>query len=231
MYIQTRSRPGDRTSRKGFCEGYDVGRLHVARLMKRMGVEAIYRRPNTSKPAPGHTIFPYLLRKLPVTRPNQVWAMDITYINGAGLRLSCGRRRPVQPEGSGMEVIDYAGNGVLSRGGRGGSCPIRQARDLQPRSGLPIHQHRLHRLLKNEIKISMDGKGAWPDNVFVERLWRTIKYEEVYLRAYASVPEARASIGPYIDGFYNTRRPPSSLDRGTPDEAYFTALQPTPVAA
>jgi len=86
-------------------------------------------------------------------------------------------------------------------------------------------------LLKNEIKISMDGKGAWRDNVFVERLWRTIKSEEVYLRAYASVPEAWASIGRYIDGFYNARRPHSSLDRRTPDEAYFAALQPIPVAA
>jgi putative transposase len=87
------------------------------------------------------------------------------------------------------------------------------------------------KLLKNEIKISMDGKGAWRDNIFVERLCRTIKYEEVYLRAYASVPEARASIGRYIDAFYNARRPHSSLDRRTPDEAYFTALQPIPVAA
>jgi putative transposase len=86
-------------------------------------------------------------------------------------------------------------------------------------------------LLKNEIKISMDGKGAWRDNIFVERLWRTIKYEEVYLRAYASVPEARASIGRYIDGFYNARRPHSRLHRRTPDEAYFTALQPIAVAA
>jgi hypothetical protein len=86
-------------------------------------------------------------------------------------------------------------------------------------------------LLKNEIKISMDGKGAWRDNIFVERLWRTIKYEEVYLRAYASVAEARASIGRYIDTFYNARRPHSSLDRRTPDEAYFTALQPIPAAA
>jgi putative transposase len=86
-------------------------------------------------------------------------------------------------------------------------------------------------LLKNDIKISMDGKGAWRDNVFVERLWRTIKYEEVYLRAYSNVPEARASIGRYIDGFYNVRRPHSSLDRRTPDDAYFTAQQPIPVAA
>jgi len=86
-------------------------------------------------------------------------------------------------------------------------------------------------LLENEIKISMDGKGAWRDNIFVERLWRTIKYEEVYLRAYANVPEARASIGRYIEAFYNSRRPHSSLDRRTPDEAYFTALQLIPVAA
>jgi putative transposase len=86
-------------------------------------------------------------------------------------------------------------------------------------------------LMKNEIKISMDGKGAWRDNVFVERLWRTIKYEEVYLRAYANVPEARASIARYIDGFYNAIRPHSSLDRQTPDEAYFNGLQPIQVAA
>ena len=83
----------------------------------------------------------------------------------------------------------------------------------------------------HEIAISMDGKGAWRDNVFVERLWRTIKYEEVYLRAYASVPEARASLGRYIDGFYNTRRPHSRLDGQTPDEAYFTALPSIPMAA
>ena len=79
-------------------------------------------------------------------------------------------------------------------------------------------------LLENEIKISMDGKSAWRDNIFIERLWRTIKYEEVYLRAYANVPEARTSIGRYIDGFYNARRLHSSLDRRTPDEAYFTSL-------
>jgi putative transposase len=86
-------------------------------------------------------------------------------------------------------------------------------------------------LKKHEIAISMDGKGAWRDNVFVERLWRTIKYEEVYLRAYASVPEARASLGRYIDHFYNARRPHSSLDRQTPDEAYFNALSSIPMAA
>ena len=154
------------------------------------------------------------------------------YPNGAGLRLSCGRRRPVQPEGSGMEVIDYAGNGVLSRGGRGALARYGKPEIFNTDQGSQFTSIAFTGLLlKNEIKISMDGKGAWRDNVFVERLWRTIKYEEVYLRAYASVPEARASIGRYIDGFYNTRRPHSSLDRRTPDEAYFAALQPIPVAA
>ena len=214
-------------------EGYDVGRLHVATLMKRMGIEAIYRRPNTSKPAPGHTIFPYLLRKLSVTRPNQVWGMDITYI----------------PMARGFvylaAVVDWFSRKVLT---------WKLSITLETEFCLEAVEEALARygkpeifntdqgsqftciaftglLLKNEIKISMDGKGAWRDNVFVERLWRTIKYEEVYLRAYASVPEARASIGRYIDGFYNARRPHSSLDRRTPDEAYFTALQPIAVAA
>ena len=209
-----------------------VGAAHRHRS-KRMGIEAIYRLPNTSKPAPGHTIFPYLLRKLPVTRPESGLGDGYhVYPLGAGLRLSCGRRRLVQLEGSGMEVIDYTGNGVLSGGGRGGSCPIWQAGDFKTDQGSQFSSIAFTGLLfKNEIKISMDGKGAWRDNIFVERLWRTIKYEEVYLRAYANVPEARASIGRYIDGFYKAKRPHSSLDRRTPDEAYFTALQPIAVAA
>ena len=165
-------------------------------------------------------IFPYLLRKLTVTRPKQVWAMDITYIPMAGLRLSCGRRRLLQPEGSGMEIIDYAGNGVLSRGGRGGSCPLWQARDFQHRSGLPVHQHRLHRPAAQERDQDQHG---WERCLARQHLRRapvagTIKYEEVYLRAYASVQEARASIGRYIDTFYNATRPHSTLDRRTPDE-------------
>ncbi|MGH7262062.1 MAG: IS3 family transposase [Nitrospiraceae bacterium] len=214
-------------------EGYDVGRLHVATLMKRMGIEAIYRRPNTSKPAPGHTIFPYLLRKLPVTRPNQVWAMDITYIPMARgfvylaavvdwfSRKVLAWKLSITLE---TEFCLAAVEEALARYGKPEIFNTDQGSQFTSIAFTGL-------LRKNEIKISMDGKGAWRDNVFVERLWRTIKYEEVYLRAYASVPEARASIGRYVDGFYNARRPHSSLDSRTPDEAYFTALQPIPVAA
>jgi len=214
-------------------EGYKIGRLHVTTLMKRMGIEALYRRPNTSKPAPGHTIFPYLLRKLPVTRPNQVWATDITYIPMArgfvylaavidwfSRKVLAWRLSITLDATFCIEAVEEA----IARYGKPDIFNTDQGSQFTSIAFTGL-------LMKNEIKISMDGKGAWRDNVFVERLWRTIKYEEVYLRAYASVPEARASIGRYIDGFYNVRRPHSSLDRQTPDEAYFKALQPIPVAA
>jgi len=214
-------------------EGYDVGRLHVSTLMKRMGLEAIYRRPKTSKPASGHTIYPYLLRQLPVTRPNQVWAMDITYIPMArgfvylaavvdwlSRKILAWRLSITLDTLFCIEAVEEA----LARHGAPDIFNTDQGSQFTSVDFTSL-------LLKHEIKISMDGKGAWRDNVFVERLWRTIKYEEVYLRAYASVPEARASIGKYIDDFYNTKRPHSSLDRQTPDEAYFNALQPIPVAA
>ena len=214
-------------------EGYKTGRLHVATLMKRMGIEALYRRPNTSKPAPGHTIFPYLLRKLAVTRPNQVWATDITYIPMArgfvylaavldwfSRKVLAWRVSITLDAAFCIEAVEEA----LARYGKPEIFNTDQGSQFTSIAFTSL-------LMKNGIKISMDGKGAWRDNVFVERLWRTIKYEEVYLRAYANVPEARASIGRYIDGFYNVRRPHSSLDRQTPDEAYFNALQPIPVAA
>jgi putative transposase len=214
-------------------EGYRIGRRHVATLMKRMGIEALYRRPNTSKPAPGHTVFPYLLRKLPVTRPNQVWATDITYIPMArgfvylaavvdwfSRKVLAWRLSITLDAVFCIEAVEEA----IARYGRPEIFNSDQGSQFTSTAFTGL-------LMKNQIKISMDGKGAWRDNVFVERLWRTIKYEEVYLRAYASVPEARASIGRYIDGFYNVRRPHSSLDRQTPDEAYFNALQPIPVAA
>jgi putative transposase len=214
-------------------ENFDIGRLHVATLMKRMGIEAIYRRPNTSKPAPGHKIYPYLLRKLPITRPNQVWAMDITYI----------------PMARGFvylaAVVDWFSRKVLAWKlsiTLDTTFCIEAVEEALTKHGKPeifnsdqgsqFTSVAFTDLLKShDIAISMDGKGAWRDNVFVERLWRTIKYEEVYLRAYASVSEARASIGRYIDRFYNTRRPHSSLDRKTPDEAYFNALPAIPMAA
>lgn len=207
------------------AEGFTVGRLHVATLMKRMGIEALYRKPNTSKPAPGHRIYPYLLRKLPITRPNQVWAMDITYIPMArgfvylaavidwfSRRVLAWRLSITLEAAFCIEAVEEA----IARYG----CPEIFNTD----QGSQFTSHDFTSVLhKNEIAISMDGKGAWRDNVFVERLWRTLKYEEVYLRAYDSVAEARSSIGQYLT-FYNGRRPHSSLDRRTPDQAYFNPL-------
>jgi putative transposase len=207
------------------AEGFRVGRLHVATLMKRMGLEAIYRKPNTSKPAPGHKIYPYLLRKLPVTRPNQVWAMDLTYIPMArgfvyfaavvdwfSRRVLAWRLSITMEAAFCIEALEEA----LVRYGRPEIFNTDQGSQFTSHDFTSV-------LSKNSIAISMDGKGAWRDNVFVERLWRSIKYEEVYLKAYDSVSEARASIGRYLT-FYNGQRPHSSLGRRTPDQAYFTQL-------
>jgi putative transposase len=213
-------------------EGYKVGRLHVGTLMKRMDIEAIYRRPNTSKPAPGHKIYPYLLRQMPVTRSNQVWAMDITYIPMARgfvylaavvdwftRRVLAWRLSITLETGFCIEAVEEA----LARYGKPDIFNTDQGSQFTSNDFIKV-------LEDADILISMDGKGAWRDNVFVERLWRTIKYEEVYLHAYNSVPEARAAIGKYLI-FYNTKRPHSSLDGQTPDQAYFNELRPIPVAA
>jgi putative transposase len=206
-------------------EGVAIGRQRVATMMKRMGIEAIYRRPNTSKPAPGHKIYPYLLRCVAIERPNQVWAMDITYIPMArgfvylaavvdwfSRRVLAWRVSITMEVEFCLEAVEEA----LARHGRPEIFNTDQGGQFtgQDFTGL---------LLDNAIAISMDGKGAWRDNVFVERLWRSVKYEEVYLRAYDSVSAARASIGRYLD-FYNRKRPHSSLDARTPDRAYFEHL-------
>jgi putative transposase len=206
-------------------EGYKIGRRHVKTLMKRMGIEALYRRPRTTKPAPGHTIYPYLLRGMEVTRPNQVWAMDITYIPMArgfvylavvldwfSRRVLSWRLSITMEAAFCVETLEDA----LSRHGKPDIFNTDQGSQFTGATFTGV-------LIKNGIAISMDGKGAWRDNVFVERLWRSIKYEEVYLHAYDSVGEARTSIGRYLD-FYNGRRPHSTLDGATPDHAYFTSL-------
>ena len=207
------------------AEGFTIGRRHVSTLMKRMGLEALYRKPNTSKPAPGHKIYPYLLRELPVTRPDQVWAMDLTYIPMArgfvylaavvdwfSRRVLSWRLSITLEAAFCIEALEEA----IARHGRPEIVNTDQGSQFTSRDFTSV-------LLTNGIAISMDGKGAWRDNVFVERLWRSIKYEEVYLKAYDSVSEARSSIGRYL-AFYNGRRPHSSLDRRTPDQAYFTPL-------
>jgi putative transposase len=206
-------------------EGVAIGRQRVATMMRRMGITALYRRPNTSKPAPGHKIYPYLLRSVAVERPNQVWAMDITYIPMArgfvylaavvdwfSRRVLAWRVSITMEVAFCLEAVEEA----LARHGRPLIFNTDQGSQFtgQDFTGL---------LLDNAIAISMDGRGAWRDNVFVERLWRSVKYEEVYLRAYDSVAEARASIGRYLD-FYNRKRPHSSLDARTPDHAYFSHL-------
>jgi putative transposase len=213
-------------------EGIIVGRLHVSTLMKRMGIEAIYRKPNTSKPAPGHKVYPYLLRKLAVTRANQVWAMDITYIPMArgfvylAAVVDWFSRRVLSWRVSISMDVSFCIEAVEEALGRYGRPEIFNTDQGSQFTSVAFTRV----LLDSSIAISMDGRGSWRDNVFVERLWRSIKYEEVYLRAYDTVSDARASIGRYL-AFYNGRRPHSSLDRQTPDAAYFNALLPIPVAA
>ncbi len=212
-------------------EGFDVGRKHVATLMRKMGIEALYRRPNTSRRHPEHPVYPYLLKNLAVTRSNQVWAMDITYI----------------PMARGFvylaAVVDWHSRKVLAHRVsitmETGFC-IEAVEEAIQRYGIPdifntdqgaqFTSSTFTGMLKQHgIRISMDGKGAWRDNVFVERLWKSVKYEEVYLKAYESVSQARDGLVRYFE-FYNRRRPHSSLDRMTPEQFYFKSL-PQPKAA
>ena len=207
------------------AEGIKIGRRHVKTLMKRMGIEALYRRPRTTKPEPGHKIYPYLLRGIEITRPNQVWAMDITYIPMArgfvylAVVLDWFSRRVLSWRVSITMEASFCVEALQEALARHGKPEIFNTDQGSQFTGEAFTGV----LLENGIAISMDGKGAWRDNVFVERLWRSVKYEEVYLRAYNSVGEARASIGRYLD-FYNRRRPHSSLDGTTPDQAYSTPL-------
>ncbi len=206
-------------------EGVVIGRERVATMMRRMGIAALGRRPSTSKPAPGHKIYPYLLRGLAVERPNQVWAMDITYIPMArgfvylaavvdwfSRRVLAWRLSITLEVAFCLDAVEEA----LARHGRPEIFNTDQGSQFTSAAFTGL-------LLKNAVAISMDGRGAWRDNVFVERLWRSVKYEEVYLRAYDSVGQARASLGRYLD-FPNRKRPHSSLDRRTPDQAYFIPL-------
>src|SRR5246127_2339785 len=213
------------------AEGCKIGRWHVKTLMRRMGIEALYRRPRTTKPEPGHKIYPYLLRGIEITRANQVWAMDITYIPMArgfvylavvldwfSRRVLSWRLSITMDASFCVETLEDA----LARHARPDIFNTDQGSQFTGAAFTAV-------LASHDIAISMDGKGAWRDNVFVERLWRSVKYEEVYLRAYETVAEARNSIGRYLD-FYNGRRPHSSLDDRTPDQAYFD-LPPLRAAA
>jgi putative transposase len=202
--------------------GVQVGRRHVRTLMQRMAIEALYRKPNTSKPAPGHKIYPYLLRGLAITRPNQVWAMDISYIpmacgfvylaaviDWSSRKVLSWRLSITMDVSFCLEALDEA----LNKYGRPEIFNTDQGSQFTSAAFTD-------QLKQAGIAISMDGKGRWADNVFVERFWRSLKYEQVYLHAYESVSAARAGIGGYIE-FFNQQRPHSSLKAQTPDQVYF----------
>jgi len=213
-------------------EGFDVGRRHVRSLMRRMGIEAIYCQPRTSAPHPGHQIYPYLLRGLSIERANQVWALDTTYVP-----MACGFVYLTA-------VLDVASRKVLAH---------KVAISLEACHAVDVLEQAFARygvpqivntdqgsqftadaftqaVLARGCQLSMDGRGAWRDNVFVERLWRTVKYDEIYLKAYDSVSVARADIATFLD-WYNNGRPHSSLDARTPSTAYQALLAMPSLAA
>ncbi len=213
-------------------EGLAVGRRRVSTLMKQMNIHAVYRKPNTSRRHAKHPVYPYLLRTLNVTQSNHVWAADITYIPM--------RRGFVYL----FAVVDWASRRVLSwrlSNTLSTDFCIEAVQEAINRYGRPeifntdqgcqFTSLEFTGMLKdNDIKISMDGKGCWRDNVFVERLWRSVKYEEVYLYAYDSVNDAKRGLDKYFK-LYNQNRPHSSLDDKTPDEFYFDNLPTLPKAA
>lgn len=212
-------------------KGYQVGRRHVRSLMRWMGIEALYRKPRTTKPGEGHQIYPYLLRGKTISRPNQAWAMDITYIPMArgfvylAAVVDWFSRRVLSWRVSITMTTDFCLEALREAFDRFGQPEI-----FNTDQGSQFTSHAFTQELKDKgIAISMDGKGSWRDNVFVERLWRSVKYEEVYLHAYESVSEVNAGLEKYFQ-FYNYRRPHSKLNRLTPAQHYNKSL-PLPMAA
>ena len=206
-------------------EGVRIGREHVRTLMRRMGIAAIYQRPRTTERHPNHPVFPYLLRTLAITRPNHVWAADITYIPMARGFVYL------------VVVMDWASRKVLSwrlSVTLTSDFCVAALEEALARFGCPeifntdqgsqfTSVEFLNVLRRRQIDISMDGRGCWRDNVFVERLWRSVKYEEVYLHAYTTVSDVRTGLSRYFE-FFNDCRPHAALARRTPNSVYFTAL-------
>ena len=203
-------------------QGLAVGRRHVRTLLRRMGLEAIYRKRRTSLPGQGHTLYPYLLSGVAIERPNQVWAADITYLPMARgflylvAILDLASRKVLAWRLSNTLATDFCVEALQEALHRFGSPEI-----FNTDQGAQFTAPAFSAVLQAQgVRISMDGKGRWIDNVFVERLWRSVKYEEVYLHAYESPREANAALERYFR-FYNGRRPHQALDNRTPDEAYF----------
>ena len=206
-------------------ESIEIGRKHVGTLMAKMGISAIYRKRNTSVPHPQHPVCPYLLKHLIIDRPNQVWATDITYIPMKRgfvylvAILDWATRKVLAHRVSISMTTDFCVEAQEEAIANYGAPEI-----FNTDQGSQFTSADFTQVLKDHsIKISMDGKGRWVDNVFVERLWRSVKYEHVYLHAYESVNEARQQLAEYFR-FYNTERPHSSLGKRTPDAAYFVPI-------
>ena len=205
--------------------GHGVGRDHIRTLMRKMGIEAVYQKPRLSKPHPAHKIYPYLLRNKQITRANHVWAADITYLPMA--RGFCYL----------VAIMDWASRRVLSwrlSNTLDVSFCLEALEEALDRYGAPeifnsdqgsqfTSEAFTNVLISHNVKISMDGKGRWIDNVFIERLWRSVKYEEVYLKAYGSITEARQELGNYFER-YNLRRRHQGIGRRTPDSVYWATL-------
>jgi putative transposase len=211
--------------------GHQVGRQHVRTLMRKMGITALYRKPRLSKPHPEHKVYPYLLRGLEISRANHVWVADITYIPMA--RGFCYL----------VAIMDWASRKVLAwrlSNTLDTSFCVEALQEALARYGVPeifntdqgsqftsgaftgiLERHR--------INISMDGKGRWLDNAFIERLWWSVKYQDVYLKAYRSIAEVRKGLNTYF-AFYNSQRRHQSLDRRTPDDVYWSTLPNMQVA-
>jgi putative transposase len=213
-------------------EGQPIGRRHMSTLMREMNIHALYRKPNTSKRHPTHKVYPYLLRNVSITRSNHVWAADITYIPMKRgfvylfAVLDWASRRVLSWRTSNTLTTDFCIDAVQEAINRYGKPEI-----FNTDQGSQFTSLDFTGLLKdNGILISMDGKGCWRDNVFVERLWKSVKYEEVYLHAYDSVSDAKRGLGSYLT-FYNQSRSHSSLDDQTPDEFYFNNLSKLQKAA
>jgi putative transposase len=213
-------------------EGHDIGRRHVRTLMHRMGIAALYRKPRTSIPARESMIYPYLLQNVVIDRPNQVWASDLTYLPMAHGFLYL------------MAILDVASRKVLAwrvSNTMSADFCVEALEEALSKFGPPeifntdqgsqfTSEEWIEPLKAAGVAISMDGKGRWIDNVFIERLWRSVKYEDVYLKAYGSGSDARASLSRYF-AFYNARRVHEALGYVTPDEVYFAAAGAMKAAA
>jgi putative transposase len=213
-------------------EGIEVGRRHVGTLMRRMGIQALYRKPNTSKKHPAHPVFPYLLREAVIDRANAAWALDITYIPMArgwvylAAVLDWHSRRVLSHRLSITMEADFCVEALDEAVARYGAPQI-----VNTDQGSQFSSADFVAAVKAcGAQQSMDGRGCWRDNVFVERLWRSVKYEEVYLKAYDSVGAAREGIAQYFE-FYNARRPHQAHGGRTPDVVYFAALPAVEAAA